>query len=175
MRERAKQFAAEKHDGQTRKDGVTPYITHTVGVAAITRQYGGDEAQEAAAHLHDTIEDCDCTFDELVDTFGHAIAIMVQELTNTSKIDRPDANRAQRKAMDCEKLKGVSDRTKLVKLADIYYNVNDLKGLDRGFAVKFLEEKRIQAGVVREGHEQLYVKIIESIDRNKERLLNNEF
>lgn len=170
MREKALAFATLKHEGQTRKDGVTPYIIHPVGVAKIVEAYGGDEAQIVIAKLHDVIEDCECTDQEIYEEFGQDVADGVLALTNTSKVERPDLNRAARKARDNAKLAKIDERYKLVKLADIYYNVNDLAGFKRGFAFKFLEEKRVQAGVVREGSEELYLKIIESIDRQELRL-----
>jgi guanosine-3',5'-bis(diphosphate) 3'-pyrophosphohydrolase len=181
MRKKALQFATHAHDKRAkqeenrfRKNGTTPYITHPIGVAKIVERFDGDEAQVCMAKLHDLLEDTTVEYAELVEHFGQDIADGVQALTNTSKQDRPDANRAQRKAMDCERLATIPDRYKLVKLADIYYNVNDLDGLERGFALKFLEEKRVQAGVVREGSQELYEKTIESIDRQKERLLRRD-
>lgn len=170
MREQALAFATLKHEGQTRKDNKTPYIVHPVGVAKIVETYGGDMNQICIAKLHDVVEDCDCTVDEIRQEFGNDIANGVAALTNTSKQDAPHLNRAARKARDNEKLAKIDKRYKLVKLADIYYNVNDLEGFNRGFAFKFLEEKRTQAEVVREGSEELYLKIIESINRQELRL-----
>jgi (p)ppGpp synthase/HD superfamily hydrolase len=170
MREQTLLFATEKHLGQTRKNGVTEYITHPIGVAKIVEKYGGDEAQIQIALLHDVLEDCDCTDLEIYEAFGQDVADGVIALTNTSKQKAPDLNRATRKALDNERLATIPTRYKLVKLADIYYNVNDLDGLERGFAFKFLDEKRRQAEVVREGNEELYEAIIESIDRQQERL-----
>ena len=177
MREKALLFATHAHDNRAskeenrfRKNGTTPYITHPIGVAKIVEQYGGDEAQICAAKLHDVLEDCDVTFDELTEEFGEDIAGMVRDLTNTSKLDAPELNRAARKARDNLKLEKITDRAKLVKLADIYYNVNDLDGFQPGFARKFLGEKQEQAYVVREGSAELYAKVVESIDRQFARL-----
>lgn len=177
MREKALQFATHAHDklpkqeeNRFRKDGVTPYITHPVGVAKIVEAHNGDEDQHVAALLHDVVEDCNVTLDEIRDAFGDKVADIVRGLTNTSKIDAPHLNRAQRKKIDNERLALESKDVKLVKLADIYYNVNDLGGFKRGFAFRFLEEKREQAEAVRAGSEHLYQKVIESIDRQLTRL-----
>lgn len=172
MLQKALEFATAAHDGQTRKNGVTPYITHPIGVAKIVREYGGDDNQIIIAKLHDVIEDCEVTADEIRAEFGDDIADGVVALTNTSKQDAPELNRAARKARDNQKLKVIADRYKLVKLADIYYNVNDLDGFKAGFAFKFLGEKAMQAQAVKEGSEELYQKVIESISRQSERLLN---
>jgi (p)ppGpp synthase/HD superfamily hydrolase len=170
MRDKALQFATRAHEGQTRKDGYTPYITHPIGVAKIVELHGGDDDHHIAALLHDVVEDCDVTLNEIRKAFGDKIADLVRGLTNTSKQDMPHLNRAQRKALDNERLAKESLDVKLVKLADIYYNVNDLGGFNRGFAFRFLEEKRTQAEAVREGSEHLYQKVIESIDRQLNRL-----
>ena len=47
-------IATKAHEGQCRRDGVTPYIEHPKAVAAIV---GGDEKAEMVAWLHDVIED----------------------------------------------------------------------------------------------------------------------
>jgi guanosine-3',5'-bis(diphosphate) 3'-pyrophosphohydrolase len=164
MRQKALLFAADKHEGQFRKDDVTPYVYHCMGVADIVEEYGGDENQIIIAKLHDVIEDCDCTYEEILDQFGKDIADGVVALTNTSKQDRPDLNRAGRKFVDNTRLIQIAERYKFVKLADILYNVSDLHGLPQGFAVKFLHEKEEQARAVSSGSGTLYQEIIYTIE-----------
>jgi hypothetical protein len=85
-------------------------------------------------------------------------------LTNTSKTDFPGLNRAGRKQVDNAKLCHIRKRYKLVKLADILYNVSDLHGLPPGFAVKFLHEKEEQARAVCNGSEELYKEVVTTIE-----------
>jgi (p)ppGpp synthase/HD superfamily hydrolase len=47
-------IATKAHEGQYRRDGVTPYIEHPKAVAARVK---GDEKAEMVAWLHDVIED----------------------------------------------------------------------------------------------------------------------
>jgi (p)ppGpp synthase/HD superfamily hydrolase len=141
---KALDFAIKAHDTQTRKNGTTKYIVHPIGVAELVHSYGGDVDQVIAAILHDVVEDTQYTSDNIYSFFGANIAAMVDDLTNTSKIDRPDLNRAGRKAIDNERLSKIPARSQLVKLCDIYYNINDLDGLDAGFIPKFLKEKAAQ-------------------------------
>lgn len=61
-------FAAEKHMGQTRRDG-TPYIFHPLTVAELLKRYGYDIDYQVAGVLHDVLEDTDAT-DEEVKAFG---------------------------------------------------------------------------------------------------------
>jgi len=58
----AREIATEAHEGQFRRDGVTPYIRHPEAVAA---RVAGDSLAEAAAWLHDVVEDTDVTMDDL--------------------------------------------------------------------------------------------------------------
>ena len=56
--QRAFNFAARKHAGQTRKASTIPYIAHLMGVASLVLEFGGDEDLAIAALLHDVVEDC---------------------------------------------------------------------------------------------------------------------
>lgn len=142
-------FAIDAHHGQYRKCNELYYITHPLGVAAIVDQYGGDEDQVIAALLHDVKEDCPNPFHaQIKDKFGERVDRLVDELTNTSKKLHPELNRAGRKKLDNERLKNISITAKLVKLADITYNVEDLHGLTGGFIAKFLSEKEQQLEAV---------------------------
>lgn len=51
-------YAAQAHLGQTRKDGVTPYIVHPARVAGLVTQFGGSPTTVIAAWFHDVVEDC---------------------------------------------------------------------------------------------------------------------
>lgn len=53
----AADLAFEKHRGDLRKGGDTPYVSHVWSVAAIVLEHGGDSDQAAAALLHDVAED----------------------------------------------------------------------------------------------------------------------
>jgi (p)ppGpp synthase/HD superfamily hydrolase len=51
----AEQIATAAHAGQTRRDGLTPYISHPAAV--VNRLKGESEDVIAAAWLHDVVED----------------------------------------------------------------------------------------------------------------------
>ena len=55
--EHAKELAYRFHEGQTRADGVTPYIEHPKKVAELVEQYGGNEDSICVAWLHDIFEE----------------------------------------------------------------------------------------------------------------------
>lgn len=62
--ERAYKLAERAHDGQMRSSG-DPYITHPVAAAHILAELHLDHQTIMAALMHDVIEDCDVTKQDL--------------------------------------------------------------------------------------------------------------
>lgn len=117
-------FAAHKHRDQRRKDaGASPYINHPIALADILVNEGGitDHVVLCAAILHDTIEDTETTYEELVVAFGREIADVVAEVTDDKSLDK-----AERKLLQIEHAAHASSRAKLVKLADKTCNLRDI-------------------------------------------------
>lgn len=83
---RAYDYAALKHEGQFRRSG-EPYITHPLAVALILAELEMDDATLAAGLLHDVIEDCGVTHDELAGEFGDEIADLVDGVTKLKLAD----------------------------------------------------------------------------------------
>jgi (p)ppGpp synthase/HD superfamily hydrolase len=137
--ERARAFAREKHRNHLRKYTGVPYYTHLENVADLVAMVSNDEEMIAAALLHDTLEDTDTTYDELVENFGRRVADLVKELTNVSK--KTDGNRATRKAMDRDRLANISADGQTIKLADLADNTKTIVLYDPDFAVLYLREK----------------------------------
>ena len=73
---KAYQKAKELHFYQKRKDG-SPYLMHPVEVAIILAELGFNEDTICGALLHDTIEDCGYTYEDMVLDFNKNIAEMV--------------------------------------------------------------------------------------------------
>ncbi len=132
----ALRFAAGKHRDQHRKDaGASPYINHPIAVAEILTRVGGvtDVAVLQAAVVHDTIEDTETTEGELEREFGADVAALVVEMTDDKSRPSPE-----RKQLQVEHAPRMSDRAKLIKVADKICNVVDVThappaswGLDR--------------------------------------------
>jgi len=122
---RAAAFAAEKHSKQRRKDEeASPYINHPIQLAYILVQADvEDPVVLASALLHDTIEDTNTTHDEIEIVFGHEIANIVAECSDDKTLDKLERKQAQ-----VDKAAHVSERAKLVKLADKIANVSDIDG-----------------------------------------------
>ena len=96
--DKAIQFATKAHEGQTRKYTGEPYIVHPLAVMEIVKTVEHTEEMLMAAVLHDTVEDCDVTLDQIAFNFGHVVADLVEELTYVSVPE--DGNRAFRKGLE---------------------------------------------------------------------------
>ena len=69
-------LAKQLHKDQRRKDGKL-YISHPVEVALILAKLGFDEKVISAALLHDVVEDCNYTLEQIEKEFGLQVAEMV--------------------------------------------------------------------------------------------------
>jgi (p)ppGpp synthase/HD superfamily hydrolase len=132
-------FATAAHEGQVRKYIGVPYILHPIAVGRLTLRFGGDKEMVAAALLHDTLEDCDVTADELHGRFGADVARLVVELTDVSRPE--DGPRAVRKALDRAHTAAASPRAKTIKATDLIHNTGSIVRNDPRFARLYLEEK----------------------------------
>lgn len=117
-------FAAAKHRDQRRKDvEASPYINHPIALANLLANVGeiDDPVTLCAAILHDTIEDTNTTEAELRAAFGDEICNVVLEVTDDKSLPS-----SARKAAQVAHAPHVSERAKLVKLADKISNLTDL-------------------------------------------------
>ena len=121
-------FATEKHAGQFRADGITPYINHPLKVAELVKKYKISKNIElimAAAVLHDTLEDTYTSYRELEDKFGEIVASMVMEVTSASYMPKLVGKGSYLK----EKMCMMSNYALVIKLADRLANIIDSKNL----------------------------------------------
>lgn len=121
---RATQFAADKHRCQRRCDAAaSPYVNHPISLANLLANEAmiDDPVVICAALLHDTIEDTETTYEELLLAFGHEVAGVVREVSDDKSLPRHE-----RKRLQIEHAGGISTRAKLVKLADKICNLRDI-------------------------------------------------
>ncbi len=117
-------FAARKHRLQKRKDAdASPYINHAIEVASLLAGEGGvtDPVPLVAAVLHDTLEDTETTPAELTREFDPGIRDLVLEVTNDKRLPT-----AERKALQAARASQLSDRAKLIRIADKIANIRDV-------------------------------------------------
>lgn len=139
---KALHFAADKHRDQRRKDvEASPYINHPIYVAQILADIGGieDLGVLAAAVLHDTVEDTETESADIKREFGERIARIVGEVTDDKALKK-----SERKRLQIERARHMSDEGALVKVADKIANVRDIasnppKDWDHTRRVEYLE------------------------------------
>lgn len=121
---KALEFGSSKHAGQVRKVSNQPYINHPIEVSLIVMKYKRSARLEellCASILHDTLEDTDTTFVELIEAFTPLVASLVLELTSD-----PEAIKLMGKNEYLKKkMVGLSNFGLLLKLADRYANLTD--------------------------------------------------
>ena len=119
-------FAYEKHFGQKRHTG-EDYITHPLNVAYILADINADYQTICAALLHDTIEDCDVTKEEISKEFSPEIAILVDGVTKINRLQFTGDNEAIL-ANHRKIIVGLTEdvRVIIIKLADRLHNMRTL-------------------------------------------------
>ena len=126
---KAYDFAALKHEGQFRRSG-EPYITHPLNTALILTTVTADVDTLCAGLLHDVIEDCGVTKQELEEEFGKEVAKLVDGVSKISKLHFSTENEA---LIEYYKkiIVGMSEdvRVIIVKLADRLHNMRTLWAL----------------------------------------------
>jgi len=124
--QRAFEFAAKQHAGQTRKASTVPYIAHLMGVASLVFEAGGDEDLAIAALLHDVVEDCGGApmLEKIRRHFGSRVAKIVDGCTDAYQIPKPPWH--DRKVSYINRLKKEDDETRLVSAADKLNNVRSI-------------------------------------------------
>lgn len=157
--ERAEAFARCRHEGQTRKFTGTPYAEHPAAVARLLSGYTDDVCLLAAAWLHDTMEDCGVSYEELATEFGPYVASLVFQLTN----DEQEKNFLGKVRYMIRKLRSLPPDALMIKLGDMLHNMTETRS--RPQAEKYM---KILEGVTEkcpvawnEVHEQLAARIRE--------------
>lgn len=122
-------FAKEKHSGQYRKSG-EDYIYHPLCTAIILTTVYADTDTLCAGLLHDVIEDCDVTKQELTEEFNSDVARLVDGVSKISKMHFSTENEA---LVEYYKkiIVGMSEdvRVIIIKLADRLHNMRTLWAL----------------------------------------------
>lgn len=168
--EKAENFAVRAHRRieHQRKYTNQQYDVHLRSVAKRVAEVTEDSEMIAAAWLHDVVEDTEATIGDVEREFGHAIATLVDELTDVSRPS--DGNRVARKAKDLEHTATASSRAKTIKLADLIDNCEDICKHDAKFARVYLGEMSALLNVLEEGDISLQLQAYKTARNCAERL-----
>jgi (p)ppGpp synthase/HD superfamily hydrolase len=113
-------FAKEKHKGQHRDDaGQYPYYVHVIRVGRILIEELDERDSDVliAAMLHDVVEDCEVTPEELSKLFSPRIAKIVASLSENSYTSRHEY---------LDHVKNAPTEVKRIKLADRLDNLRSM-------------------------------------------------
>jgi len=122
-------FAATAHDGAVRKGTDIPYLVHPMEAAAIAASLTSDEELLAAAVLHDVIEDCGVTAQELETRFGARVAGLVFAESQVPQGD-PRESWVARKREAVRRLRVATPEEKLIALCD---KLSNMRAISRDY------------------------------------------
>ena len=123
---KAYDFAYDKHSEQKRASG-EPYFVHLLSVAYELAKLHADPNTICAGLLHDTIEDCGVSQDELTNEFNQEIFEIVEAVSKIGKLkfqDEKEYQAANHRKILIAMAKDV--RVILVKLVDRLHNMRTL-------------------------------------------------
>lgn len=133
---KAVDYAVTSHEGQKRKKSAVPYIYHPLNLACHALSMGiKDDEIIAACLLHDVIEDCGKTVDDLPvnDECREIVTLLSHEKTT-------DANREQKMNEYYEAI-GKNSKAALVKCIDRCNNLTTMSwGLSRDRIYRMIKE-----------------------------------
>jgi len=165
--EKLLQFVKEQHGEQVRKYTGEPYWHHLVSVAELADKYLLEDGVIEIALCHDLFEDTPCTQNKLESallSYGYssseAIFISNGAVDLTDKFTPeyyPKFNRQQRKIMEAERLGEIHPLSQSIKYADLIDNTISIVKYDKGFAVKYLQEKIRVLDKMRNGNINLLI------------------
>jgi guanosine-3',5'-bis(diphosphate) 3'-pyrophosphohydrolase len=122
----AYRLAARAHRWQRRRSG-DPFLIHSVEVAYILAELGGDADTVIAGLLHDILEDTDVGRAEIREEFGEGVYRLISGLTQEAKAEsavRTDPSTTLRRLLLAARH---DPRILLVKLADRLHNMRTLQ------------------------------------------------
>jgi guanosine-3',5'-bis(diphosphate) 3'-pyrophosphohydrolase len=154
------QLAQRSHACQVRKNG-EPVIAHLREVAGLAVQIqsgcaaaGSEPFEEPSADelyacgfLHDSIEDTDTDYEDVVEAAGPRVATWVSQISDDKRLPAP-----QRHAAYHRQIGAASRSARIVKLADLLSNLRGLTGDEgRTWIQRYLERVAAQLELIREG------------------------
>lgn len=162
--QRALRFASKAHEGQKRDFSGDAYITHPIDVVQIIVDEFkiADPEVIASAYLHDVIEDCNVTEEELIAKFNTFIADNVMMVSHTKEQDKIPyyKNYYLADIATCAEIEPA-----IIKIADRIANTRDfIKAGKTNYAKKYFHKAdAIYARIYMEKNYPLIEKAIENM------------
>ena len=139
--EQAFLLAKEAHKTQFRKASGEPYVIHPIEVATILAEIKSDQESIVAALLHDVVEDCAVTEEDLATQFGSEVSLLVSGVTKMDQVkyvSKTEAMAETYRKMFFHMSEDV--RVLLIKIADRLHNLRTLDGMPEEHQVRKARE-----------------------------------
>lgn len=137
--QKAYEMALDGHSHQRRKSG-EPYFTHPIEVARICiEEIGLGPTAAVCAILHDVVEDTKYTLEEIKESFGNSVSLIVDGLTKLDGSNTYESPQAE----NFRKVIGtlvIDVRVVLIKMADRLHNMRTLGAMPRHKQLKVAAE-----------------------------------
>ncbi len=133
-------YAQSMHEGQLRKSG-EPYMIHAIQVGYNLAKLHAGPSTISAGLLHDVLEDCSVTKDEMTEIFGEEITMLVEAVTKIGNIkfkDEKEYQAANHRKIFIAMAKDI--RVILIKLVDRLHNMRTLQFQSPEKQVKIAKE-----------------------------------
>lgn len=132
--DKAALFAINAHANTERRGKGFPYIIHPMEAAEIVATITNDQEILAAAMLHDVIEDCDVSIEEIKKEFGDRVAALVASESDKQfpGLSEEESWKA-RKQFAIDRLKGLPRDGKIVALGD---KLSNMRAIARDYKVQ---------------------------------------
>lgn len=128
--QKAINIATVQHQGQMRKVGNLPYITHPFSVAMILSAYTDDESTLCAGLLHDVLEDTTgYSYDDMVKDFSPKVAQIVKDVSEDKAPNIQTDEKAtwlERKEKYLKHLETACEEALFVSTADKIHNLSSM-------------------------------------------------
>lgn len=155
---RALELASRWHVGQVRKNPIEqiPYIAHPALVGFVLQRAGYDDETIAAGILHDVLEDCGVSHDELASLMTLRVAELVTAVTEEPReVEWEERKAAYRTLLETAPVEAVA-----IAAADHLCNIRDIVESSKGdvdvWAMFFAKKAQ------RLAHEEAVLRIIET-------------
>ena len=127
-------YAVKAHHNTERRGKGFPYIVHPMEAMEIVATITPDQELLAAAALHDTIEDTDVTYEQLVAEFGKRVADLVySESDQYTEGIAEEESWHDRKRAAIDRLSKASRDAKIVAMGD---KLSNMRAIARDYAVQ---------------------------------------
>lgn len=131
-------FAKEQHKDQLRRFISLPYIVHPLEMATRLALEGFSYEALMGALLHDVVEDCGISLDEIKNKFGKTVQYYVYHLSDIAPLE--SGNRATRLEINFNHFQKSDWVTHNIKLTDLISNTRSLVLCDPRFAQSYVVE-----------------------------------